>query len=62
MKLNEIYLSERESEMLAEILEVYNRDVPLREQKSFQELAEELLKDAIFFKCKSLRSSSYGKF
>ena len=61
MKLNEIYLDDRATAMLTEILEAHNRIVPAGDKKSFQEIAEELLRDAIFFKCKSVRSNSYGK-
>lgn len=56
MKLGEIYLSEREAEKLSKLLEIHNRNLPHKSQKTFQEYAEELLKDAIYDKWKMMRS------
>lgn len=56
MKLKEIYLNESESNNLAEIVEAYNKDRPYKDQKTFQEYAEEILKDAIYYKWKMMKS------
>ncbi len=47
MKLEEIYLSEKDTDMLSDILEVYNKDLPFSEKKTYQQIAEDLLSDAI---------------
>lgn len=56
MKLNEIWLNESDSNKLADLLEIHNKGLPYKEQKSFQQYAEELLKDAIYFKWKMMKS------
>lgn len=56
MKLNEIYLSESVSDKLADLLEAYNKGLPYKEQKTFQQYAKELLEDAIYFKWKMMKS------
>ena len=56
MTLDQIYLNESDSNKLAELLEQYNKNLPYAEQKTFQQYAEELLKDAIYFKWKMMRS------
>lgn len=57
LKLNEIYLSDTDSDKLADLLEVYNNGLPYKEQKTFQEYAEELLKDAIYFKWRMVKTT-----
>ena len=56
MKLDEIWLNESDSNKLADLLEINNKGLPYKEQKSFQQYAEELLKDAIYFKWKMMKS------
>ena len=56
MKLNEIWLNESDSNKLADLLEIHNKGLPYNLQKSFQQYAEELLKDAIYFKWKMMKS------
>lgn len=56
MKLNEIWLNESDSNKLADLLEIHNKGLPYKEQQSFQQYAEELLKDAIYFKWKMMKS------
>lgn len=56
MKLNEIWLNESDSNKLADLLEIHNKGLPHKEQKSFQQYAEEMLKDAIYFKWKMMKS------
>lgn len=55
MKLDEIYLSESDSNKLADLLEQNNKGLPYNEQKTFQQYAEELLTDAIYFKWKMMK-------
>ena len=56
MKLDEIWLNESDSNKLADLLEINNKGLPYKDQKSFQQYAEELLKDAIYFKWKMMKS------
>ena len=55
MKLKEIYLNESDTKKLSELLEIYNKAFSYKNQKTFQEYAEELLKDAIYFKWKMMK-------
>lgn len=56
MKLEEMYLNEDDSEMLADLLKMYNKDRPYKDQKTFQQYAEELMHDAIYFEWKMMKS------
>ena len=56
MKLEEMYLNENDSEMLADLLKMYNKDRPYKDQKTFQQYAEELMHDAIYFEWKMMKS------
>ena len=56
MKLNEIWLNESDSDKLADLLENHNKDLPYNLQKSFQQYAEELLKDSIYLNWKRMKS------
>lgn len=56
MKLEEIYLSEGDTEKLRDLLESHNKDLPYQSKKTYQEYAEELLKDAIYYKWKTMIS------
>ncbi len=47
MKLGEIYLSEELTEQLSALLAAYNQDVSPEKRKTYQQLAEALLEDAI---------------
>ena len=54
--MNEIWLNESDSNKLVDLLEIHNKGLSYKEQKSFQQYAEELLKDAIYFKWKMMKS------
>ena len=54
MKIGEIYLSEEETEKLQIILEKRNEGKSREFQQTFQELAEELLIDAIYYKARCI--------
>ena len=47
MKIEEIYLTSGDADKLSDILDQYNEGKLYKEQKSFQEMAEILLADAI---------------
>lgn len=55
MKLEEIYLGEDDTQMLSELLKNHNKGLPRESQKTYQEYAEELLTDAIYYKWKMMR-------
>ncbi len=57
LKLNEIYLNDSDSDKLSDLLETYNKGLPYKEKKTFQQYAEELLKDAIYFKWKLMKTT-----
>ena len=47
LKLDNIYLNDSDSDKLADLLKHNNEGLPYAEQKTFQQLAEDLLTDAI---------------
>lgn len=56
MKLEEIYLGENDTKMLIDLVEDYNKDKPNESKKTFQDYAEGILKDAIYFEWRQLKS------
>lgn len=58
MKLDEIWLSESDSDKLADLLERYNKGLPYSEQKSFQKFAEDLLREAIRRRHKKIQADA----
>lgn len=56
MKLEEIWLNENDTDMLSDLLKAHNQDLTPSQQKTYQEYAEDLLKDAIYHQYQLLKA------